>query len=194
MPPRASARRIIPVHVDVCSGGRDWPSRGAAVAVILVTVPKRFPVNGPVRLLHRLRADSRRSRQGRTSSCWRIPSPGRHSIWTARGRLHPVPLAIPRAVSRRTAFHPDGIHSYYVAAPFSPMQCKLSVPGRSDDDCKLADQQKGIANDPDASTRLIDAGASVKRLDLGARDELKKLLENGRRLSPTHDRARHALP
>jgi hypothetical protein len=95
-----------------------------------------------------------------------------------RRNLHPVFLGFRE---RYPAYRlPLGRHVlFYVAAPFSPMQCKLSVPRRSDDDCKLATSRNGIANDVDAPMRLIDAGASVKRLDPGARAELQKLLETG---------------
>jgi hypothetical protein len=95
-----------------------------------------------------------------------------------RPDLHPISLGFRE---RYPAYRiPPGRHTlFYVAAPFSPMQCKLSVPRRSDDDCTLATSRNGIANDPDASTRLIDAGASVKQLDLGARHELQTLLETG---------------
>jgi hypothetical protein len=95
-----------------------------------------------------------------------------------RPDLHPVSLGFRE---RYPAYRlPPGQHTlFYVAAPFSPMQCKLSVPRRSDDDCTLATSRNGIANDPDASTRLIDAGASVKQLDLGDRHELQTLLETG---------------
>ncbi|HEX3270434.1 MAG TPA: hypothetical protein VHR15_07275 [Ktedonobacterales bacterium] len=95
-----------------------------------------------------------------------------------RPDLHPLYLGYRE---RYPAYRlPPGRHRlFYVAAPFSPMQCTLSVPRRSDDDCKLATSRNGIANDLDASTRLIDAGASVKQLDLGARHELQTLLETG---------------
>jgi hypothetical protein len=100
-----------------------------------------------------------------------------------RPDLHPLHLGYRE---RYPAYQlPPGRHTlFYVAAPFSPMQCKLSVPRRSDDDCKLATSRNGIANDPDASTRLIDAGASVKQLDLDARHELQALLETGAAYPP----------
>ncbi len=74
----------------------------------------------------------------------------------------------------------SGQHTlFYVAAPFSPMQCTVSVPRRSDDDCKLATSRNGLTNDTGASMRLIDAGASVKRLDPDGQRELQMLLETG---------------
>ena len=95
-----------------------------------------------------------------------------------RPDLHPVSLGYRE---RYPAYRlSPGRHTlFYVAAPFSPMQCTLSVPRRSDDDCKLAASRNGVTNDTGASMRLIDAGASFKRLDPGARDELQKLLETG---------------
>jgi hypothetical protein len=95
-----------------------------------------------------------------------------------RPDLHPVFLGYRE---RYPAYRlSPGRHTlFYVAAPFSPMQCTLSVPRRSDDDCKLATSRNGLVNDTGASTRLIDAGASVKRLDPGARRELQTLLETG---------------
>jgi len=95
-----------------------------------------------------------------------------------RPDLHPVSLGFRE---RYPAYQlPPGRHTlFYVAAPFSLMQCKLSVPRRSDDDCKLATSRNGVTNDTGAAIRLIDAGASVNQLDDGARRELEELLETG---------------
>jgi len=95
-----------------------------------------------------------------------------------RPDLHPVPLGFRE---RYPAYRlPPGRHTlFYVAAPFPPMQCTLTVPKRSDDDCKLATSRDAAAPNTTSPTRLIDAGASVKRLDGGARRELEELLETG---------------
>jgi hypothetical protein len=95
-----------------------------------------------------------------------------------RPDLHPVPLGFRE---RYPAYRlPPGRHTlFYVAAPFSPMQCTISVPRRSDDNCKLATSRNPHETNSIVATRLIDAGASVKRLDPGARRELQSLLETG---------------
>jgi hypothetical protein len=95
-----------------------------------------------------------------------------------RPDLHPVSLGFR---VRYPAYRlPPGRHTlFYMAAPFSLMQCKLSVPRSSDDDCKLATSRNGVTNDTGAAIRLIDAGASVTQLDDGALRELEKLLETG---------------
>jgi hypothetical protein len=59
------------------------------------------------------------------------------------------------------------------------MQCKLSVPRRSDDDCAFATSKNPPPSNIGGSIRLVDAGASVKRLDPGMRNELRELLETG---------------
>jgi hypothetical protein len=147
-----------------------------AVAIILVTFPNAAnQLKAPLRLL--------------TPAPTPTVPPGSDIILLAhtvpwgelhleRPDLHPLYLGYRE---RYPAYRlPPGRHTlFYVAAPFSPMQCKLSVPRRSDDDCTLATSRNGIANDPDASTRLIDAEASVKQLDFGERHELQTLLETG---------------
>jgi hypothetical protein len=95
-----------------------------------------------------------------------------------RTDLHPIFLGYKETYPSYRL--PPGQHTlFYVAAPFSPMQCKVTVPRRSDDDCKLATSGDAPATDTSASMRLIDASASFKLLDPGARSELQKLLETG---------------
>jgi hypothetical protein len=113
-----------------------------------------------------------------------------------RSDLHPLYLGFRE---RYPAYRlPPGRHTlFYVAAPFSPMQCKLSVPKRSDDDCKLATSRNGLTNDRGAPIRLIDAGASVKQLEPGAFTELQTVLATGIAYPPltiepgTHYRAQN---
>src|SRR6185312_6116878 len=80
-----------------------------------------------------------------------------------RPDLHPVPFGYQQ---RYPAYQlPPGRHTlFYVAAPFAPMQCTISVPRRSDDDCKLATSRDAPTPTTRSPTRLIDAGASVNQL------------------------------
>ena len=90
---------------------------------------------------------------------------------------------------------PPGPHTLdYVAAPFPPTHCTVSVPARASDTCR-APSNRVLASQPIGERlRALDMNATLSTMDSHERAKLQALLENGAPYPPiTVEPAMHYL-
>jgi hypothetical protein len=67
----------------------------------------------------------------------------------------------------------------YVAAPFPPVHCTLSVPVRTSDTCKMLSNRELVSHPIRQGQRALDMGATMVTMESGERIKLQQVLENG---------------